>query len=116
MNTKICYMYRDASNYKMYNMAVLNGQLTDKQKSTIFSCLHDGEWFIPFAVGLDEERFSDFNPDEDHPWFELDEYSFEDTVANPTVNITPAQLVEAFKVCKPMWSKLEYEAMLRLTV
>ena len=114
MNTKICYLYRDASNYKMYNMAVLNGQLTEAQKSAILSCLHDGEWFIPSAVGLDEERFSDFNED-DHVWFELDSYSFEDTAAKPTVAITPSQLVEAFKVCKPMWSKLEYEAMLRLT-
>lgn len=96
LNTKICYLYRDASNYKMYNEAVLNGKMNDTQKQFVLSALHEGEYFIPSAVGLDEERFEEITVD-DHVWFELSEYSFEETAARPTTTLTPSALVNNFR-------------------
>ena len=29
MNTRICYLYRDSDNYKVHNMCVIHGELTD---------------------------------------------------------------------------------------
>ena len=31
MNTRICYLYRDSDNYKVHNMCVIHGELTDSQ-------------------------------------------------------------------------------------
>lgn len=78
-NTRISYLYRDRSNYKAFNEVVIPGVLTHEQITDIISVLHDGEYFIPFQVGLPEERPGKYDPDEDHIWFELDESSFEVT-------------------------------------
>ena len=43
MNTKIVYLYRDASNYKVLNKAVIRGELSEEDQKTILSCLEDGE-------------------------------------------------------------------------
>ncbi|MBP3585213.1 MAG: hypothetical protein J6J59_05960 [Peptococcaceae bacterium] len=70
LNTKIEYLYRDASNYKIYNECVVKGILTAEQREEIVDCLSEGEYFIPSQVGLPEKRFDDWTED-DHPWFEL---------------------------------------------
>lgn len=31
MNTKICYLYRDAGNYKVHNECVIQGELSKEQ-------------------------------------------------------------------------------------
>lgn len=48
--------------------------LTEEERDEIFSkCLHNDTLyqFIPSQVGLPEERFDDFDPRDDGPWFEL---------------------------------------------
>lgn len=46
MNTRISYLYRDASNYKAYNECIVRGLLTDEQTKAILDCL-DRDNFIP---------------------------------------------------------------------
>lgn len=102
-NTQISYLYRDASNYKVYNECVVSGLLSKEQQETIISCLSEGEFFIPHQVGLPEQRFDGEWTEDDHCWFELDAYSFEETKEAPTVSITADELVEAFCQRKDRW-------------
>jgi hypothetical protein len=46
---RICYLYRDASNYKFRGEFVLSGFVSEHD---IRKYLIDGEYFIPRAVGL----------------------------------------------------------------
>lgn len=107
MNTKIKYLYRDADNYKVYNVCVISGTLTQEQRQIIRDCLDMGEFFIPSAVGLPENRFPDIT-EADHCWFETCEDPFEDTVAEPTVGTTADELVAAFQRCKNNWPESEW--------
>lgn len=101
MNTRINYLYRDASNYKVHNTAVIRGELSEEDQKTILSCLEDGEYFIPSQVGLDEERFGSWTED-DHCWFELEPGFAEPTNAAPG-NLTCEQLVANFLAAKGNW-------------
>lgn len=103
MNTLFNYLYRDGGNWKQPNMVVLNGCLSQEQKETILDCLNEGEYFIPSQVGLPEKRFKE-QTDLDHCWFELCEDDFEETAAEPTVDITPEELVKAFCDKKDKWN------------
>lgn len=100
MYTKICYLYRDASNYKRLNEICVNGIFTESQKTQIIESLNDGEYFIPRAVGWPEIRVSvDYNED-DHCWFELHIEDFNEIFDKPAgvemINRTPEQIVEDF--------------------
>ena len=105
MNTQINYLYRDASNYKVYNECVIEGEITDEQIMTIIGCLEDGEYFIPEQVGLDANRFSDFT-DDDHCLMELCKQDFSHTDKKPTVNLNCEQLVRNFEDAKGNWNYL----------
>ncbi len=105
-NMKISYLYRDADNYKVYNECIIPGTLTKTQQETILNCLDEETYFIPNLVGLPEKRFEVFDPAVDHPWFELDEDSFEETTAQPNVFVTADELVASFCRCKGCWMDL----------
>lgn len=107
MNTKIEYLYRDADNYKVWSVCVISGELTKEQRQTIHDCLDMGEFFIPGAVGLPENRFPDIT-EADHCWFEMCADPFEDTMAEPNVEITADELVAAFLRCKDNWPESEF--------
>lgn len=83
MNTKMYYLYRDASNYKKSNEVVLEGEFTEEDVDRIMATLQDGMYFIPENVGLDCERFVDWTED-DHPYCELYRDDFELTDEKPT--------------------------------
>ena len=84
MNTRIEYMYRDASNYKAYGEAVLRGTISESEKGAIGKALYDGEFFIPEAVGLDSLVGILGEPDEeqDHPFHTIE--GFSETEDSPT--------------------------------
>ena len=107
MNTLINYLYRDASNYKVWNRAVVEGALTEDQKQVIYNCLEDGENFIPSLVGLPEKTFVDlgytYDKQDDTPWFELHEDAFEETTDSPTISLTAQELYENFAKAKGHW-------------
>lgn len=102
MNTKISYLYRDASNYKIQNECIVRGLLTDAQIKAILDC-RDGDNFIPSQVGLPEKRFVRFDPEKDTCWFELYESSFEPTDAEATVDLSVDELVSHFLSKKNHW-------------
>lgn len=102
MNTKISYLYRDASNYKVPNECIVRGLLTDEQTKAILDCL-DMDNFIPSQVGLPERRFDRFDPQEDHCWFELQENGFEPTDSEATVDLSVDELVSHFLARKNCW-------------
>lgn len=114
MNTKIYYLYRDASNNKVQNVCVITGVVTREQIQEIIECLDDGEYFIPHLVGLHERKFDTYNAQDDHPFFELSEDGFEPTKETATVELTPAELVGAFRQHKDKWHYIEPERIFEL--
>lgn len=102
MNTKISYLYRDVSNYKVPNECIVRGLLTDEQTKAILDCL-DRDNFIPSQVGLPERRFDRFDPEEDTCWFELYESGFDPTDAEATVDLSVDELVSRFLARKDRW-------------
>ena len=108
MNTKINYLYRDASNYKQYNSAVLAGEFKPEDLEFIYS-VQDCEFFIPEQVGLPCDRFDDITED-DHCWAEyIPQEDTELTDEEPDVDITWAQLMENYhKVKETGWLEDEY--------
>jgi len=60
-NTKIGYMYRDASNYKFYGDFIVEGILS---KDKVAKYLHDSEFFIPHEIGLDHLLDMPINQDD----------------------------------------------------
>lgn len=103
MNTKIEYLYRDADNYKVHNACVVRGEITDQQKAAIINSLDDGVYFIPSKVGLPEGRFQEYDPEVDHKWFELYDTGFDDTDLPADVDITAAELADAFSRWTGKW-------------
>lgn len=101
-NTRIFYLYRDASNYKVTNEVVVHGTMTEEQKAIIMDSLDCGEYFIPSQVGLPEVRFGSITED-DHCWFELTEDDFVETTDLPSVSCDVNELVNAFHSHKGKW-------------
>lgn len=56
MNTRISYLYRDASNYKQHNEVTVPGTFSEEQIDVIIGCLDLGEYFIPKQIGFPEKR------------------------------------------------------------
>ena len=109
MNTKIKYLYRDASNYKSWNEVIISGEMTRDDVIRIQMCLFDGEYFVPRDVGLPETRIADYRTDDDHCWFEWelgeDDYDgslfgFDLTNEPPTLQMTVDELVRNFESVK----------------
>ena len=109
MNTRINYMYRDASNYKSFNTAVVGGILSETDQHAIYYCCDDDagqRYFIPHLVGLPEKTFDDFGQyDDDHPWFEIGTAFAEVTNEPPTVDLTAEQLVKNFRAMSGRWDE-----------
>lgn len=105
-NTRIDYLYRDASNYKKPNMAILSGSMSGEQQRMILDCLDEGEYFIPHLVRLPEIRFDSYSMEDDHPWFELHKGAFSETAEPPTVSASAEELVKAFQARKDCWQQL----------
>lgn len=132
MNTKLKYMYRDASNYKKVQEVIVSGTLTNDQKIAIFAKCNEfdkdefdnnfisdnaktkmftpGEYygepvyFIPQQVGLPEERFDKISED-DHCWFELQ--GIIDTEEEPTISMDIKEVYDNFEQVRD-WDDVGY--------
>ena len=102
LNTKVSFMYRDASNYKSFGSVVVEGGLSFQDLAPY---LHDTEYFCPADVGLQhpgESMIGGFGGSDDHPMCELYEDDFEPT-DEPGV-MTSRDLIERFqKAHKAGW-------------
>ena len=75
-------MYRDASNYKVYGVAVFAGQIRATEVAAVSAFLKEDQ-FIPEQVGLDNPRTKlSSHFDDDHLWCEL--VGFDQTFSAPT--------------------------------
>ncbi len=71
---EINYLYRDASNYKLFGTKVFsNTSNLDLEviKRKIKAKLIDELYFVPESWGIDRLRFDKFDGEEDHDWHEL---------------------------------------------
>ncbi|MFP4054977.1 MAG: hypothetical protein ACLFV7_14040 [Phycisphaerae bacterium] len=91
MNTELCYLYRDACNYKTCFECVLQGKVSLDE---IEPYLHDGDFFIPSQVCLPDLQGTRLGPD-DHVWHEI--ASIELVPDAPTVMISAQEFMQAFK-------------------
>ena len=94
MNTRVFYMYRDASNYKFHGAVVLEGLVTEEQ---IRPHLHEGQYFISGDVGLPDlhPTYCTFDADLDHPWHELN--SVKPTGMEPTIALTAEDFLRSLR-------------------
>lgn len=88
MNTRIHYMYRDASNYKEGEEVIISGELSPEGLGSIIKALYDKEYFIPPQVGMEDlqPRMISFPSEDDHVWHTLNESCFHKTDEEPTTN------------------------------
>ena len=106
-NTRLHYLYRDASNYKTCNSVILEGEITPEQYTEMQECCDDHhEMFVPEQLGLDLIRDWETTAD-DHPWAELDGYEY--TNENRDVAMTVEELLELFRKAKENWRPEDYE-------
>jgi len=82
-NTRIGYRYADASNYKVFGVAILEGRASDDQIRQMLDTLEDGEFFIPGQVGLrdlqaDFQHGAGWDDQDDHVWHRLEAISYTD--------------------------------------
>ena len=99
-NTIFNYLYRDSSNYKTFNRIILTGEMSPEDFSRIQRSCDCGEYFIPAQVGLDALRNWDYDPEVDHPWFEIMGY---EPTQDPATSMTVQDLVSAFERCAGKW-------------
>ena len=106
-NTRLNYLYRDASNYKTGNSVVLKGEMTDDAFEEMRKCCEDGhELFIPEQLGLDLIRDWIVTED-DHPYAELEDYEL--VPDRPTCDMTVQELFIRFLKAKDDWHPERYQ-------
>lgn len=91
VNTKLEYLYRDASNYKEFKEVVIKGSL---HKADLAPYLHEAEFFVPSEVGLPDLQHGKWSED-DHIWHEIESLTVVDE--EHTLNISAVSLLHAFK-------------------
>ena len=119
MNTRMTYLYRDASNYKQGNEVVLAGTITEEQKKIIAKALFDFDvrhqigYFIPAQIGLPEVRFEEVT-ENDYCFFELCmNKDFSETGYVPTVEMTVEDVTRAIaKAGNDGWDYVRFALVL----
>jgi hypothetical protein len=101
--TLVEYMYRDASNYKLFAAEILPGDLSREEIIEIFdltkdSLCPDSHFFYPGQIGLDAPTFVSKGYeayDDDPEWHELLVISHSEK--EPTTTISAEAFLEAFR-------------------
>lgn len=73
--TVIPAMYRSTGNWKLHPEYRFAGEISGAERALLADALDDGQYFAPWAVGLDHPLdAAGWSPttDEDHGWLELD--------------------------------------------
>jgi hypothetical protein len=104
-NTKIDYIYRDASNYKAYpgDDVIVSGELSE---SDIIPHTREDNRFIPADIDLPElqSQLEGYPGKDDHIWHEL--LSLELTEEKPTLKITGQEIKNRLKkIAKTGWDE-----------
>ncbi len=95
MNTRLDYMYRNASNYSRVGSVVFEGATSAQLVQRFSRALESSEFFIADQVRVPELFFEDnLDPNDDHCWHEL--AAFESTDDGSTDEF--ARTIESFVV------------------
>ncbi len=94
MNSRICYMYRDACNYKSFNEVVVAGVVDE---GVLRGELREAAYFIAWDVGLPELQSEDW-AECDHIWHELE--GVEPTADAADFALSGVELLEAMRASK----------------
>jgi len=73
--TRVNYTYRDASNYKQFGSALLDGAISEEEKCLVTATLDDGDGhFIPEQIGWPHpgREMTSWPSEDDHCWAEID--------------------------------------------
>jgi hypothetical protein len=107
VNTRLEYLYRDASNYKRWGEVVFAGEPTAALRERFTSALHEGEWFIAEQVRLPNVFLDDFPiNDDDHCWHEFFAFASAGGEVTDAHERTMEQLVTEFEgVCAAGWKE-----------
>ena len=109
MNTKVTYLYRDASNYKNTQTYVFRGEITEAGKQSIRDCLSCGELFIPEQMDLIHPWISDELTEDDHCWCELNIDDIKLTKDRPNAPYPVEDLVARFeRIGATGWDDVRY--------
>lgn len=100
-NTRINYLYRDASNYKKHNEVIVPGFLQKNRYVQLLIVCKVGS--ISFPAKFICRKSDSVIEQKHHPWFELNEDGFEETEAEATCYISPEDLVKLFLERKKEW-------------
>ncbi len=87
---EINYLYRDASNYKLFGTRVFSNTSKlnlEVVRRGIEAKLIDGLYFVPETWGIERLRFDKFDRGEDHDWHELVSIEFSSKVGEPISDI-----------------------------
>lgn len=104
--TAFDYLYRDASNYKVYGSVLLTGHLTPPQVSELQACLIDSEFFVAAEIpvpNLDDQLFvlSGGPTEDDHLWHTfLGVRPIGELPENAQIWGSATELLEAFRAFK----------------
>lgn len=95
-NTKINYLYRDASNYYTFGEAIFPGAIGIEGIRTIFANRDEDGGFIPGQVAMADLQLQlgNFDEDDDHPFHEFNTIGL--TLADPTETIGIDELIRLF--------------------
>lgn len=105
------YLYRDASNYKVFGSAWLAGTLTKDEQSEIFACCSGGEFFIAEQIGIPALYQGLYEhgggpTEDDHVWHTLE--GFRNCMPLPTGGTLRGEapaLLAAFRAAKGNWQQ-----------
>lgn len=100
------YLYRDASNYKVWGSILLEGAFTHQDEAALRSELDSGEYFIPSKVGIEDLQSqiwsAGFPPNaDDHEFHEFVELrpATDDDLKDMTVWGSVGVLLHSFQRC-----------------
>ena len=98
-------MYRDASNYKVFESVVLAGELLMETLAPCLGTISTGREFIPSQVGLEDlqPRMLSYPSADDHVWHELESVELTSSpVTKP--ELSAAQLLQNFRDVQGEWN------------
>jgi len=96
-NTRIRYLYRDASNYKQSDSVIFSGAITAEECETLIAHFDEYGGFIPGQVGmpdLQDRMTGGWDEDLDHPFHEIT--GIELTLSPADTSMTAADLADRF--------------------
>ncbi|MBS1259565.1 MAG: hypothetical protein MAG551_02638 [Candidatus Scalindua arabica] len=110
-NTQFIYQYRDAANYKVFDIVIIRGVFS---LFDIEEYLYEKDFFVPSEIGLKDLQPKKLTHD-DHIWHAIFEISY--TKEKPTVNISAEEIVLNFnRAFSEEWNILEASKRLGLLV